>query len=81
MITFPAKARTDAEGTLFLAIPTGMPEAELDVLVVVKTAAQESVALSDDWPVGFFERNFGSLRDAGLERPPQDRMQERLRLG
>jgi hypothetical protein len=81
MITFPAKARTDSEGTLSLAIPTGIPDAELDVLVVVKTTAHEGVAPSAEWPDGYFERNFGSLRDAGLERPPQGRLQERFRLG
>lgn len=80
MITFPAKARTDADGTLSLAIPTGLPNAELNVLVVVEANERNGDALSDDWPEGYFEQTFGSLREAGLERPPQREMPERLHL-
>jgi hypothetical protein len=79
MITFPAKARTDAEGTLSLAIPTGLPDAEVDVVVVVEAAGRD-MTLSDKWPEGYFTQHFGSLRDAGLERPPQGQLEERLRL-
>ena len=79
MITFPAKARTDAEGTLSLAIPTGLPDAEVDVVVVVEAAGRDMTP-SDEWPEGYFAQHFGSLRDAGLERPPQGQLQERLRL-
>jgi hypothetical protein len=80
MITFPSKARTDAEGTLSLAIPTGLPDAEVDVVVVVEAAGRDITAPSDKWPEGYFALHFGSLRDAGLERPPQGQLQERLRL-
>ncbi len=71
MITFPAKARTGADGTLSLAIPTGLPDAEVDVVVVVEAAGRDMAMPSDEWPEGYFARHFGSLRDAGLERPPQ----------
>ena len=77
MITFPTKARTDANGTLSLAIPTGLPDAEVDVVVVVETAGRET-AVADEWPQGYFAETFGSLRDAGLERPPQGLLQDRL---
>jgi hypothetical protein len=80
MITFPAKARTDAEGTLSLAIPTGLPDIEVDVVVVVEAAGRGMTAPCEKWPEGYFERHFGSLRDAGLERPPQGQLQERLRV-
>lgn len=80
MITFPAKARTDAEGTLSLAIPTGLPDVEVDVVVVVEAAGRDMTMPSDKWPEGYFAQHFGSLRDAGLERPPQGQLQERLRL-
>jgi hypothetical protein len=78
MITFPAKARTDADGTLSLAISTGLPDAEVDVVVVVEAAGRDMNVPSDEWPDGYFARHFGSLRDAGLERPPQGQLQERL---
>jgi hypothetical protein len=80
MMTFPAKARTGADGTLSLAIPTGLPDAEVDVVVVVEAAGRHVPVPSDEWPEGYFARHFGSLRDAGLERPPQGQLQERLRL-
>ena len=79
MFTFPSKARTDAEGTLSLAIPTGLPDAEVDVVVAVEAAGRDMTP-SDKWPEGYFAQHFGSLRDAGLERPPQGQLQERLRL-
>jgi hypothetical protein len=80
MITFPVKARTDADGNLSLAIPTGLPDAELDVVVVIEAAGPDTTVVCGDWPEGYFERHFGSLRDAGLERPPQGQLQERQRI-
>lgn len=80
MITFPAKARTDADGKLCLAILTGLPDADVEVVVVVEAAGRDRTAASDEWPEGYFERHFGSLRDAGLERPPEGEWQERLSL-
>ena len=81
MITFPAKARADADGTLSLAIPTGVPDAEYDVVVVLEAAGKDTTVPPDEWPKGYFARHFGSLRDAGLERPPQGQLEERVRLG
>jgi hypothetical protein len=80
MITFPAKARTGADGTLSLAIPTGLPDAEVDVVVVVEAVVRKTAMPADEWPEGYFAETFGSLRDAGLERPPQGQLEERLRL-
>lgn len=80
MITFPTKARTNSEGTLSLTIPTGLRDADVDVVVVVEAAGQEKSAVSDEWPEGYFAEHFGALREAGLERPPQGELQERLRL-
>jgi hypothetical protein len=61
--TFPAKAGTDGEGTLSLAIPTGLPDAEVDVVVVVEPTGQRP---ADRWPERYSEQHFGSLREAGL---------------
>lgn len=80
MITFPQKARTDKDGTLSLAIATGMPDSEVDVVVVVQAAGHGSAAPADEWPQGYFAETFGSLRDAGLERPSQGELPERLTL-
>jgi hypothetical protein len=80
MITFPKKARTDKNGTLSLAIATGLPDAEVDVVVVVDAAGAAPHAKRDEWPEGYFADTFGSLRDAGLERPAQGGFEERLTL-
>lgn len=79
MITFPRKTRTDKDGTLSLAIATGLPDSDVEVVVVVE-AAPGRCATPEDWPEGYFAETFGSLRDAGLERPPQGGLSERLVL-
>jgi len=58
-----------------------MPDADLDVLVVVEAGLEPNrpVTFSSSWPVGYFDL-FGSLRDIGLERPPQGELQDRLPL-
>jgi hypothetical protein len=80
MITFPTKARTDADGTLSLAIPTGLPDADVEVVVVFEAAGRGGGAAADEWPEGYFAETFASLCDLGLERPPQGELQERLPL-
>lgn len=75
MMTFPSKARTGADGTLSLAIPTGIADAEVDVVVVIETA--RPAKLSDGWPEDFFDMYFGALKGEGLERPPQDNLEDR----
>jgi hypothetical protein len=80
MITFPTKARTDADGTLSLAISTGLRDAEVEVVVVVEAAVRQTAVPADEWPEGYFAETFGSLRDAALERPPQGQLQDRLPL-
>jgi predicted nucleic acid-binding protein len=40
-------------------------------VVVVEAAVRDMTMPSDKWPEGYFAQHFGSLRDAGLERPPQ----------
>jgi hypothetical protein len=58
MYTYPAKARTATDGTLRLAIPTGLPDAEMDVLVVfdmVPASTAKSADFAAGWPPGYFE--------------------------
>ncbi len=82
MMTFPTKARTDKDGRLSISIPTGVRDSEVDVLVVIDSAAPDSAISqqlsANDWPEGYFTETFGSLHDVGLERPPQRELSERL---
>jgi hypothetical protein len=88
MFTFQAKARTTTDGTLSLAIPTGLPDTDVEVLVVIDVAqrlAPQPRELSKGWPVGYFEEYFGALRDEGVVRHPQslpgdDVFEERERI-
>ena len=80
MLTIPAKKRTDAAGTLTLEVSTGMPNADVDVLVMVEAARPGGEgARVETWPPEYFSL-FGSLRDVGLERPRQGEFQDRLPL-
>jgi hypothetical protein len=80
MHTFPARARTATDGTLSLAIRTGLPDADVDILVVLDVVP-ESVANPagnvGGWPAGYFEKYFGALRDEGVIRHPQGTLEER----
>jgi len=80
MITLPKKTQMDKDGTLSLSIATGLQDSEVDVIVVVEPVRQGAAVPSDERPERYFAETFGSLRDAGLERPPQWQLQERLLL-
>jgi len=82
MYTFPAKARTATDGTLSLAIPTGLPDADVEVLVVfdVVPPAAKRIDLALGWPPGYFDEYFGALRNEGLVRHPQGQIEERKSL-
>jgi hypothetical protein len=80
MLSFPAKARTTTDGTLRLAIPTGLPDADVEVLVVLDVVAEPGTQLGEPaqaWPPGYFGEYFGALRDEGLTRQPQGVIEER----
>lgn len=79
MITFPAKARTSSDGNLSLSIPTGLPDTDVEVLVVVDAAGRvrPEPTPSDEWPAGFFETYAGALANLGFERPDQGAHQDR----
>jgi len=73
MVSFSAKARVNPDGSLQVAIPTGLPETDVDVLVVVQPvgAGGEEKPAVGQWPAGFFERTFGCLTEDPLVAGPQ----------
>jgi hypothetical protein len=81
VLTIPAKTRTAKDGTLSLEVSIGIPDAEVDLLIVIENVRprDKSSAPVAEWPKGYFEL-FGSLRDVNLERPPQGELQDRLPL-
>lgn len=78
MLTIPAKSRTTADGTLLLEVPTGIPDAEVEVVIVIEPVQHSGGdASKDEWPEGYFEM-FATPPEVELERPPQGELQERL---
>jgi hypothetical protein len=68
MVSISVKSRVKADGTLDLKVATGLPESEVEVLVVVQPlGAQER---ENGWPAGFFAQTYGCLRDDPLTREP-----------
>ncbi len=65
MVTIPIRTRLEPDGTLDLRVPTGLPESEVEVVVVVRPAAVSA----SPWPAGFFERTYGAFAEHLLERP------------
>jgi hypothetical protein len=82
MASFSLKTRVKPDGTLQVAIPTGLPEADVDVLVVVRPlhASNEKGAAAGAWPEGFFDRTFGCLAEDPMvrERQLQHEVREKL---
>jgi hypothetical protein len=77
MVTIPLRARLNPDGALDVHVPTGLPEAEVDVLVIVQPASRQATG----WPAGFFEETYGAFADDPLERPPQGQLDAKEILG
>ena len=74
MVAISLKGRVRADGTLELRIPTELSETDVEVLLVLQPVqAEESRSAKRDWPEGYFERTFGSLRSNPIPYdPPPD---------
>lgn len=85
MVSISVKARIKDDGTLDLHVPTGLPETDVEVLLVVQPLQGEvggvKGAAKRTWPEGYFETTFGSLRDNPIayEPPPHYELREELR--
>ena len=66
MVTIPVKTRIQADGTLDLRLPTGLPESDVEVVVVIQPAVAPST-----WSEDFFDRTYGAFAEYPIERPPQ----------
>jgi len=78
MVTIPARGRVQADGTLVVSVPTGMPESEVEVLVVVNQIHPEAPARQPGpWPERFFEQTFGACASDPLTRAAQGELEVR----
>jgi len=72
MQTMRILEKTGKDGTLHLSVPLGKPDAEFDVLIVVRPKEKNDVSPKvSDWPPNYFESTFGSIADETFARPLQ----------
>ena len=73
MTSISVKTRVRPDGTLQVVVPTGLPESEVEVLLLIRPAQAGSTSTgpAQAWPADFFGNTFGCLADASLVRPPQ----------
>jgi hypothetical protein len=74
MVTIPVKTRLEANGTLNLRVPTGLPESDVEVVVIVQPISAHA------WPKDFFEMTYGAFADQPIERPDQGEFEVREAL-
>jgi hypothetical protein len=82
MQTIRVSEKTGKDGTLLLRIPLGMPEAEVEVVVVVQPKVTSAPATPPDkqgWPAGYFDLA-GSITDETFVRPPQGELPKAVDL-
>lgn len=75
--------KTGSDGLLRLQIPVGAPEAEYDAVVVLQprtVAGPPCAADNRGWPLGYFEKTFGSITDESFLRPPQGELPAAVEL-
>jgi hypothetical protein len=82
MVSFSVKTRVKPDGTLQVVIPTGLPETDVDVHLVIRplTVGNGGGTASGSWPEGFFDRTFGCLAEDPLVREPQPQLEAREKL-
>ncbi len=86
MQTVHLTSRVGRDGVLHLEIPVDMPDAAVEVLVVVHpiTTVQPEAHQAEDapgWPPGFLDQVCGGWQGEPLERAPQGAYEVRESLG
>ena len=80
MTSFSLKTRIKPDGTLQLVVSTGLPESDVDVLLVVRPINAESGERINSWPDKFFECAYGCLAEDLLGRARQLPQETREKL-
>lgn len=76
--TIEARGHTNCDGILNLSVNVGVADADVSVVVHVKSLAASGELDPNGWPKGFFDRVAGSMPE--LTRAPQGSFEERLTL-
>lgn len=68
MQTLKLRTHVGSDGLLKLELPTDAANRDMDVVIVMQPVPETSNdALG--WPLGFFDRTYGALKDDPLEEP------------
>ena len=81
MTSFSLKTRVRPDGTLQVFVSTGLPESDVDVLLVVRPINVDSGERLNSWPDELFEHTYGCLAEDPLVRaaqPPQETREKLL---
>ena len=73
MVTISAKGRVKDDGSLDLHVTTGLPETDVDVLLVLEPLAariEKPASETGAWPAEYFEQTFGCLRNGPIAYEP-----------
>lgn len=66
MHTITLRRHIGADGKLEIELPQTLHNTDVEMVVVLNP-----VSTTQDWPMGYFERTFGALKDVSFERPSQ----------
>ena len=83
MQSIKLRSHVGPDGVLRLHIPVGLPDTELEVVVVLQPLAstsQQPVAEERRWPPGFFEETAGAWQGELLVRGSQGEYEMREEL-
>ena len=73
MVAIPVKTRLGADGILNLRLPTGLPETDVEVVVIVQPVEIHK----NMWPEDFFEETYGAFAQHPIQRGSQRTFDER----
>jgi len=71
MTSFSLKTRVKPDGTLQVVVSTGLPESDVEVLLVIRPINVDSGESVNSLPDEFFEHTYGCLAEDPFVRAPQ----------
>jgi hypothetical protein len=83
VVTISAKGRVKEDGALDLHVITGLPETDVEILLVFEPIAGKNgeADRGTGWPQGYFENTFGCLRDNPIIPEPPPHFETRRGMG
>jgi len=81
MATFTVRSKAGPDGVVHFDIPSGFPDSEVEVTLVVQPVSPPPMERSDHgWSPDFLERVLGGWHGEPLERGPQGEYEDRDKL-